>query len=222
MTTSRKTFLRWSKLAVLPLLFNASETLTAPRTPGAEFEVSGFVEVRTFKQEKLILTSVRDFRVNVRNNGYCLRLNPSQGDRGIEYWEYAYDGTNDYSFVKFQHNVKTKSINDATLSISNEREPSNFEGANFGPVWLAYCANRLFTNGRPTYLRTFTPSSDVRTVNFFKTIRFRAEAEVDDTPPQLLRRYADFYDSDQNGEAWVTQLPKEYISGRSNSTFRAL
>src|SRR5204862_5451117 len=124
------------------------------------------------------------------------------------------DGTNGYSFVKFLHSGKSSSINDSTLVISSEREPSNFDGAQLGPIWLAYCANGLFTNGRPTFLRTFTPFSDLRTLNFYKTIRFRAEGELDEAPPHLLRRFADFYDIDESGENWITQLPKEYISGR--------
>src|SRR3954470_20268470 len=151
MNIIRRNHLRSSASPLLCVTVVIFLTLTTGLTRAASFEVSGYIEFRSYKQETLSVTGVRDFQVSVRDNAYCIRLNPAQGDKEFQYLENASDGTNGYSFVRFQHNGKSTSINDSTLVISSEREPSNFDGAQLGSIWLAYCANSLFTNGRPTF-----------------------------------------------------------------------
>jgi hypothetical protein len=180
------------------------------------FGAAGFLDLIPYANGVAKPMVTRKFQVEVRETAYLVRVYPSAADRGIDFQEIAWNGTNGFHFT--QHALRSPSnpkvLNDSTLIVTPYPEPVDVPWV--GPIWIAYCANHLFSNGHPAYLRHFTATMDPTLNKYLKTLRFRAQGEPDRDPPHLLRTFTHYWDAEIEDESLALTLPREYMSGQTN------
>jgi RNA polymerase sigma factor (sigma-70 family) len=193
-----------------------------PQTPDDAFEASGFVQQMYFVNGTPAGTNTRSFHIAVRGSACLLHMNPATADSRIAYTEFGSDGTNGYDFSQVPGwEEGSKVQNDSTLEIEPHPAPGSMGAPSRNPVWLVYGSSSLFAHGT-TFLPSFAPLYESRTVKFLDKLKFRAQGELDKQAPYLLKTFTDYWDMEVDGNPWALTLSPEYRSGRTNSTLHIL
>lgn len=213
--------MRHSRQSVLfPLIL-----VSAAKIYGAEFQVEGDLISVYSPLPSQSVTNIRPFRVSVRDCKCKIRVEANSRDKGIEYFEYVYDGTNSYQYAKYKKRnstdgqVKKKSSNDSTIVVRNENVPSVSAMITI-PIWLAYGSGCYFaekSDNKIANLHLLQGSESFRKAQ--GDINLDAKWKLSMEPPFLLESMTDFLSGEIRKDLKWYPLPKEVATGRRNSHF---
>jgi len=192
----------------------------------SEFEVTGDLVSVFSRADGSSTTNSRAFRVSVSDCQFFIHVDPSTKDRGIEYSEFASDGTNSFDFVRFVRRPgpadgsprKKGPGNDSTLVIRPFSHPSVADGQIL-PLWLAYGSSCFFSNRKSGYqpaMHLFLGSPLVKRA---AEIELKGEWRQSKERPYALEFMVDYLAGRVLSSKATNELEPEFATGATNSIF---
>jgi hypothetical protein len=212
--------------------------LLATTAHGAErkgFEVSGWITTTQLSVPGAgaAPTNSRIFVLESDGSKLFIRYNAGTADRGVDYTEFGTDGTNGFHFAKTRLRANPSSSrglqNDATMRIEPSPLPQ-LMAVTIQHLWLLYAAQLESANPTnsfqkpqgPVFLRAQPFDQELQNM-LLEHLLLRADWELDDQAPYLLKSYVEYRDGKLASDRFSQSLiPAEFMTGRTNARMDVL
>ena len=189
---------------------------------GNEFELSGELASTFFSPGRPSYTNFRPFQVTLRDCQVFIHLDPSPRDQGIEYFEFASDGTNSSYITKYAmpstqpELPPKKKRNDSTL-VNRPSVCPPLEARSVIPIWLAYGSACFFSDRDDPFLPALHLFLGTPIMKRADSVELKAEWRQSKEPPFLVEFFADYLAGRLVTGGRSYDLPPELATGATNS-----